>query len=83
VGCFLALHEIKLGPKKMTKPAVDFLSSGQLAQSASEMALSNCEEERLNVRPTCKVPLMYLNMHITVVQMSGCRSMKKLTNFAK
>jgi hypothetical protein len=67
VSCFLALHEIRLGPKKMAKPLVDILSSGQPTQSASEKTLSNCEDECLNVRPSCSVPLMYLIMRFTAV----------------
>jgi hypothetical protein len=34
VFCFFAHQDIKLGPKKTTKPPVDFLSSEQSAQSA-------------------------------------------------
>ena len=38
VDCFRALQEIRLGPRKIQKPPVDFQSSWQLAQSASEYA---------------------------------------------
>jgi hypothetical protein len=36
VQCLREDQEIRLGPRKMQKPPVDFLSSGQPAQSASE-----------------------------------------------
>src|SRR4051812_47025700 len=60
VACFLAFQEIRSGPKNTAKPPVDLLSSGHPAQSAYEKALSKVEDERLNVRPIFKVPLMYL-----------------------
>jgi hypothetical protein len=81
VCCFFALHEIKFGPKKIAKPPVDFLSSGQPAQSASEKALSNCEDELLNVRPTCSVPFVYLSMRFTTDQwvvVGACRNWQTL-----
>jgi hypothetical protein len=43
---FLAHHDIKLGPKKATKPPVDFLSSVHLDQSASENALTIVDGKR-------------------------------------
>ena len=39
VVCFLAFQEIEESPKKMQKPVIDFLESGQVAQSKSEKAL--------------------------------------------
>jgi hypothetical protein len=42
----LAHHDIKLGSKKTANPPVDFLSSEQPAQSASEKALTRMDEER-------------------------------------
>jgi len=35
VGCFLALHEMRFGPKKTAKPLVERQSSTLPAQSAS------------------------------------------------
>jgi hypothetical protein len=46
VFCFFAHQDIKFGPKKTAKPPVDFLSSEQPAQSASENALTRVEVER-------------------------------------
>jgi hypothetical protein len=45
IFCFLAHHNIKLGPKKDNKPPVDFLSSEQPTQSASEKTLIRVDEE--------------------------------------
>jgi hypothetical protein len=57
VACFLALQEIKLGPKYTTKPHVDLLSSTQPAQSASEKALTKVEDDLLKVSRRLTVPL--------------------------
>jgi hypothetical protein len=53
VACFLALHEMRFGPKKMEKPP---LSSKHPAQSASEKALSKLEADLTKVRPGFRVP---------------------------
>jgi hypothetical protein len=45
VFCFLAYHDIKLGPKKIAKPLVNFLSSTQPAKSASEKAPIRVDKE--------------------------------------
>jgi hypothetical protein len=67
VACFLALQEIKLGPKYIANPPVDLLSSTQPAQSASEKALTNVEDDFLKVNPRFAVPLTYLNILFTAV----------------
>ena len=56
VACFLALHEIRFGPRKTTKLPVDLLSSVQPAQSASENPLTNRDEDFLNVIPNSMDP---------------------------
>jgi hypothetical protein len=68
VACFLALQEIKLGPKYIANPPVDLLSSTQPAQSASEKALTNVEDDFLKANPRLDVPLTYLNILLTAVQ---------------
>jgi hypothetical protein len=40
VGCFLDAHDNRLQPRKVQYPDVDFLSSGQPAQSTLERATS-------------------------------------------
>ena len=45
VAYFVALQEIRLGPKKIAKPHVEHRSSKSPAQSTSEKALSNVEED--------------------------------------
>jgi hypothetical protein len=44
-------HEMRLGPRKIQKPTVDFRSSGQPAQSAFEKAQRMGDEERRRSRP--------------------------------
>jgi hypothetical protein len=68
VACFLALQEIKLGPKYTANPPVDLLSSTHPAQSASEKALTNIEDDLLKVSPSWDVPLTYLKILLTAVQ---------------
>ena len=47
--CFLHFQEIKESPKKIQKPKMDLLVSGQAAQSASQYALSfNSESAERN-----------------------------------
>jgi hypothetical protein len=45
IFCFLALHEIRFGPRNTAKPHVDFLSMEHPAQSASKNALSMVDED--------------------------------------
>ncbi|KAJ0779391.1 hypothetical protein HanPI659440_Chr06g0225971 [Helianthus annuus] len=47
VGCFLALQEIKLPPKKIEYPYVERRVSRQRAQSASEYPSSDDEVGRV------------------------------------
>ena len=44
ISCFFDLQEIKASPRNTQYPVKDFLVSGQLAQSASQNALS-CKSE--------------------------------------
>jgi hypothetical protein len=68
VACFLALQEIKFGPKNTANPPVDRRSSTQPAQSASEKALTCVEEDLVNVKPTVTVLLTYLRICLAAVQ---------------
>jgi hypothetical protein len=68
VGCFLALQEIKFGPKYMANPQVDLLSSTFPAQSASENALTSLEPDLLIYRPISMEPLTYLRILLTALQ---------------
>ena len=68
VACFLAHHEIKLGPKNMANPLVERLSSRQPAQSESEKALTRVEDDLLKLRPMLKVCLTYLTMRLAAVK---------------
>jgi hypothetical protein len=47
VGCFFADYEIRLGPKKIANPPVDFLSSGQSALSTSENVSTSVDDDFL------------------------------------
>jgi len=68
VACFLALQEIRLDPKNTAKPPVDRLSSTLPAQSASEKALINKEEDLSILNPRSKVYFTYLRILLTAVQ---------------
>lgn len=47
VGCFLALHETRLGPKNIANPLVQLLSSTLLVQSAAEKAVTRLDADFL------------------------------------
>jgi hypothetical protein len=49
---FLALQEIRFGPKNRANPPVDRRSSTQPAQSVFEKALTKVELDFINVSPT-------------------------------
>jgi hypothetical protein len=68
VFCFLAHQDIKLGPKKIAKLPVDFLSSKQPAQLASEKALTRVEEDHRIWSPKLIVCLRKRSILFTVVQ---------------
>ena len=68
VFCFFAHQDIKLEPKKIANPLVDFLSSEQPAQSASEKALTKVDADFLMRRPMPRVCLRYLKIRLTAVQ---------------
>jgi hypothetical protein len=68
VFCFLAHQDIKLGPKKIAKPPVDFLSSEQPAQSASENVLTRVEQDRRIWSPKLIVCLRKRSILLTTVQ---------------
>jgi hypothetical protein len=68
MGYFLALQEIKFGPRKTTKPPVDRLSSTHQAQLASEKALTTIELDGRILSPMLSVPLTYQRMHLTALK---------------
>ena len=68
VACFLALQDIKLGPKNTAKPPVERLSSKHPAQSESEKALISVEDDLLKFRPMLNVFFTYLTMRFAVVK---------------
>jgi hypothetical protein len=70
VVCFRALHEIRLEPKKTTKPHVDRRSSVHPAQSASVKVLTRTEDDLLILNPSFMVPFKYLSIFLTVAQWS-------------
>jgi hypothetical protein len=43
VGCFLANHDIRLDPKNITNPPMNFLSSEHPAQANHEKALTRVD----------------------------------------
>ena len=82
VACFGALHEIKLGPKKMAKPPVERLSSRQPSQSASEKALIKESGVRLLKSDTNINRTFHVSQNpFGCCPMSCGGSMKELTNF--
>jgi hypothetical protein len=67
-SCFLAIHEIRLGPRYTAIPPLDLPSSIQPAQLAYEKALTSVEDDLQKVSPRPTVPLTYLNILFTAVQ---------------
>jgi hypothetical protein len=67
VGCFLALQETRLEPRKTAKPPVDMLSSTQQAQSASKKPLTSIDGERVICKPMLTAPLTYRRTLFAVV----------------
>jgi predicted RNA methylase len=68
VACFLALQEMRFGPKNTAKPPVDRRSSTQPSQSASEKALTSVECDLRKVKPKLIVCLIYLRIRFAAVQ---------------
>jgi hypothetical protein len=63
---FLAL-ETRFGPTNIAKPHVERLSSRQPAQSASEKALKNVDEDFVKVIPSFNVSFTYMRICFAVV----------------
>jgi len=60
--CFLEAYEINVSPRKTHRPAMDFLSSMLVAQSASENPAISRSIEGLIWRQKFVVPWRYLNI---------------------
>jgi hypothetical protein len=58
VCCFLDFQEIKESPRNKQKPMIDFLVSGQVAQCASQKALSLKSDEAGKNNPWLGANLM-------------------------
>jgi hypothetical protein len=67
VGCFCALHETRLLPKKIAYPPDDLRSSRQPAQSASENALASNELFLEIFNPSLVQPFKYRSIRFTAV----------------
>ena len=67
VACFLALQDIKLGPKNTAKPPVERLSSRHPAESESEKALTSAEDDLLKFRPMLNVLFTYITIRFAAV----------------
>ena len=68
LACLWAFQEIRFGPRKIANPPVDLLSSGQPAQSASEKALKNVDDDLVKAIPVCNVCCMYRRILLAAVQ---------------
>jgi hypothetical protein len=68
IFCFFEHQDIKLGPKKKANPLVDFLSSEQPTQLASEKVLIRVDEDRRICSPKLLVYLRNLRILFTTVQ---------------
>ena len=67
IACFVAHHDMRLGPENTAKPPVEHLSSKHPAQSESEKALTRAEGDLLKFRPIFRVYLTYLTMRLAAV----------------
>lgn len=68
VACFLADHEMRLGPKNIANPPVERLSSRHPAQSELEKALTSVEGDLLKFRPIFSVCFTYLTIRLAAVK---------------